>query len=148
MRNEIMTKLESSPKAKEWWILINKKYKKSLFIYTTLNVVVIALTSLLMITNLIAILNLNSGKTNSSVDHTWEWKYLLTITIITSISGLLTTVMSIFKFKVRSRNAKEAIKEIKQEYKVYKAKKDKYYNNPTRDQLFLETVSEISFIEN
>ncbi len=128
------------------WNSVNNKYRKSRFYNVIINSTIFILTAALVLINLWAMLTLKNPPYNTQ-DWQWARNCFLIMAIITAVTGLLTATLSIFKFKDKTRQMKDAILAIKEEYKEYKSKDGRYSEIKNKDQVFIEFVSESAFIE-
>ncbi|CAM9136991.1 DUF4231 domain-containing protein [Mycoplasma marinum] len=128
------------------WNLFNNKYRKSKINFTIINGTIFILTALLVLLNLWAMLTLKNPP-YSGIEWQWARNCFLSMAIITAITGFLTAMLSLFKFKSVSRQAKEAVKIVKEEFKEYKSANGKYAKINNKDQVFIEFVTEAVFIE-
>ncbi|TCG10455.1 DUF4231 domain-containing protein [Mycoplasma todarodis] len=145
-KNKIVEILQKDDGVMHIWNTVNNKYRKSRFYNTLINSTIFILTATLVLINLWAMLTLKNPPYNT---HDWQWarNCFLIMAIITAVTGLLTSALSIFKFKDKTRQMKDAINSIKEEYKEYKLKDGRYADIKNKDQVFIEFVSESAFIE-
>ena len=145
-KNKIIEILQKDEGVLHIWNVFNTRYRKSRFYNVLINSIIFILTATLVLINLWAMLTLKNAPYNTS-DWQWARNCFLVMAIITAFTGLLTSALSIFKFKDKTRQIKDAISSIKEEYKEYKSKDGRYSEFKNKDQVFIEFVSETAFIE-
>ncbi|CAM9117183.1 hypothetical protein [Mycoplasma todarodis] len=145
-KNKIVEILQKDEGVMHIWNVFNTQYRKTRFYNVLINSSIFILTATLVLINLWAMLTLKNAPYNT---HDWQWarNCFLVMAIITAFTGLLTSALSIFKFKDKTRQIKDAISSIKEEYKEYKSKDGRYSEFKNKDQVFIEFVSEAAFIE-
>ena len=124
-KEKILEKLQTEHGVENTWSMFKKKYRLSSLYNILINTTIFILTASLVLINLWAMSMLKVAPYNGNE---WQWarNCFLVMAIITAITGLLTSTLSIFKFKSKTRKMKESRSLIKKEYKEYKSETGKY----------------------
>ena len=131
---------------------VNNKYNKLLKRYETsfslmvfLSVSAFFLSAVLVILNLFAI-RMNPAKVISDPALRNEQWYFIAIVIITTISGAISGVLSLFTFKKKAKIKVKMIERIRKEINNYK-NEEAQYSKTQKDKIFIDNIKEILEME-
>lgn len=122
-----------------------KRYKTSLSLMVFLSVSSFFLSAVLVILNLFAI-RMNPAKVISDPALRSEQWYFIAIVIITTISGSISGILSLFTFKKKAKVKAKMIERIKKEINDYK-KEEAQYSKTQKDKIFIDNIKEILEME-
>ncbi len=135
---QVVHKLKHHPSTELAWKTLNNKLTRNKIFHIIFNSLLFLLVAILIVLNLWGM--------NGHYSSLWISKIFLSMAIITAISGLLSAIVSIFRFKARSIELKRSINQIDKEYTKYINKEGIYSDKDTRDQELLKIVSNLSYI--
>ena len=116
------------------YLELKSKYKKSITIFLLLNIIVFSLTAISILLNIFTIRKNEAGDTT-------KWLFV-TIAILSAVSGLISSIMSIYTFRKRNRNTKEIINSIEIEKRHFKDKSGDY-SSPSPETIFVDNVEKL-----
>ena len=110
------------------------KYRKTITLFLMINIIIFSLTAISILLNVFAIRKNEAGNTT-------KWLFV-TIAILSSVSGLISSWMSIYRFRGKNKNIKEVIEGIEIEKQHYKDKIGDY-SLEEAERIFIDNIERL-----